>query len=71
MCRPSHTHHGRHRCQGQLAYYGSINDNSNWYPDSTKEAKNHVRTALADLKAGHAVSVAKTRAYGCSIKYKN
>jgi hypothetical protein len=55
----------------QLAYYGAIDDNSNWYPDSIKEAKNHVRTALADLKAGHAVSVAKTRAYGCSIKYKN
>ena len=57
--------------RGQLAYYGAIDDNSNWHPDSIKEAKNHVHTALADLKAGRAVSVAKTRAYGCSIKYKN
>lgn len=56
---------------GQLAYYGAIDDNSNWHPDSIKGARNHVRTALADIKAGRAVSVAKTRAYGCSIKYMN
>jgi hypothetical protein len=56
---------------GQLAYYGAIDDNSNWHPDSIKRARNHVRTALADIKAGRAVSVAKTRAYGCSIKYMN
>ena len=56
---------------GQLACYGAIDDNSSWHPDSIKEARNHVHTALADLKAGRAVSVAKTRAYGCSIKYKN
>lgn len=57
--------------KGQLAYYGAIDDNSNWHPDSVKGATNHVRTALADLKAGRAVKVAKTRAYGCSIKYMN
>lgn len=57
--------------KGQLAYYGAIDDNSNWHSESIKGAKNHVRTALADLKAGRAVSVAKTRAYGCSIKYGN
>ena len=57
--------------RGQLAYYGAIDDNSNWHPDTVKGAKNHVRTALADPKAGRAVSVAKTRADGCSIKYKN
>lgn len=57
--------------KGTLAYYGAIDDNSNWHPDSIKGARNHVRTALADLKAGRAVSVAKTRAYGCSVKYLN
>ncbi len=56
---------------GQLAYYGAIDDNSNWHPDTIKGARNHVRMALADIKAGQAVSVAKTRAYGCSIKYMN
>lgn len=55
--------------KGLLAYYGAIDDNSNWHPDSVKGAKNHVRSALAELKAGRAVSIAKTRAYGCSIKY--
>jgi peroxiredoxin len=57
--------------KGTLAYYGAIDDDSNWHPDSIKGAKNHVRAALADLKAGRAVSVAKTRAYGCSVKYMN
>jgi hypothetical protein len=56
---------------GQLAYYGAIDDNSNWHPDTIKGARNHVRMALADIKAGQAVSVAKTRAYGCSITYMN
>jgi len=55
--------------KGTLAYYGAIDDDSNWHPDSIKGAKNHVRAALADLKAGRAVSVAKTRAYGRSVKY--
>ena len=57
--------------KGTLAYYGAIDDDSNWHPDSIKGAKNHARAALADLKAGHAVSVAKTRAYSCSVKYMN
>ena len=57
--------------KGTLAYYGAIDDDSNWHPDSIKGAKNHVRAALADLKAGRAVGVAKTRAYGCSVKYIN
>lgn len=56
---------------GQLAYYGAIDNNPNWHPDSIKGARNHVRMALADIRAGRAVSVAKTRAYGCSIKYMN
>ena len=54
--------------KGMLAYYGAIDDDSNWHPDSIRGAKNHVRAALADLKAGRAVNVARTRAYGCSVK---
>lgn len=57
--------------RGNLAYYGAIDSNSNWHPDSIKGAKNHVRAALADLKAGRNVEVSKTRAYGCSVKYAN
>ncbi|MGB0631706.1 MAG: redoxin domain-containing protein [Alphaproteobacteria bacterium] len=55
--------------KGTLAYYGAIDSNSNWHPDSIEGARNHVRAALADLKAGRAVEIAKTRAYGCSVKY--
>ena len=54
---------------GALAYYGAIDSDSDWHPDSIKGAKNHVRAALADLKAGRPVATAKTRAYGCSVKY--
>jgi hypothetical protein len=56
---------------GTLAYYGAIDSDSNWHPDSIKGARNHVRAALADLKAGRPVEVAKTRAHGCSVKYGN
>jgi hypothetical protein len=56
---------------GALAYYVAIDSNSNGHPDSIKGVKNHVRAALAELKVGRVVSVAKTRTYGCSVKYVN
>lgn len=56
---------------GVLAYYGAIDSDANWHPDSIKGAKNYVRAALADLKAGRAVKISKTPAYGCSVKYMN
>ena len=56
---------------GALAYYVAIDSNSNWHPDWIKGVKNHVRAALAELKVGRMVSVAKTRTYGCSVKYVN
>jgi peroxiredoxin len=55
--------------QGTLAYYGAIDSDSDWHPDSVRGARNYVRAALADLKAGRAVAVAETRAYGCTVKY--
>lgn len=55
--------------KGMLAYFGAIDSDSNWHPDSIKGARNHVRAALADIKAGRSVEVSKTRAYGCSDKY--
>jgi hypothetical protein len=54
---------------GTLAYYGAIDSDSDWHPDSIKGAKNYVRAALADMKAGRAVAVSQTRAYGCTVKY--
>ena len=55
--------------KGMLAYYGAIDSASNWHPYSIKGARNHVRAALAEMKAGRSVEVSKTRAYGCSVKY--
>ena len=56
---------------GTLAYAGAI-DNS---PDAEGESPqggplvNYVDAALADLAAGRVVRVAKTKAYGCGVKY--
>ncbi len=54
---------------GTLVYYGAIDSDSDWHPESVKGATNYVRAALADLKAGRAVAITRTRAYGCSVKY--
>ena len=54
-----------------LVYQGAIDDKptSNW--DSVKGAKNYVRQALAEMKAGKPISEPQTTPYGCSVKYGN
>ena len=54
---------------GKLAYAGGIDDKATASKDDIAGARNHVLAALADLKAGKAVSVATSRPYGCSVKY--
>jgi hypothetical protein len=55
--------------QGKLIYAGAIDD-SRWASEgNTKNAKNHVRTALGEAMAGKPVSVAATSPYGCTVKY--
>jgi len=39
--------------------------------DDIKTATNYVRQGLNETLAGKAISVASTRAYGCSVKYKD
>lgn len=56
---------------GKLAFMGGIDSNTSSDPATIKGAKNYVRAALDDLKAGKPVAEAITRAYGCSIKYKS
>jgi peroxiredoxin len=56
--------------QGTLAYMGAIDDQPNTSGDPAK-ARNYVREALAEVKAGKPVTTASTRAYGCSVKYAN
>ena len=53
--------------KGVLAYQGAIDDDP--YGDK-KAPVNYVDQALQELKSGKKVSVAETKAYGCSVKYK-
>jgi hypothetical protein len=56
---------------GTLVYAGAIDDRPTANPADIEGARNHVLAALAELKAGRAVSVATSRPYGCSVKYGN
>lgn len=55
---------------GTLVYMGGIDDRPTSRHADIEGARNYVREALGALAAGEAIDTAKTRAYGCSIKYK-
>jgi hypothetical protein len=55
---------------GRLAYTGAIDDRPSTNPKDVASAKNYVTAALDELAEGRPVSIAATRAYGCTIKYK-
>ena len=57
--------------QGVLVYAGGIDSIASARVDDIPQATNHVRQAMAEIKAGKPVSVATSRAYGCSVKYQN
>ena len=54
---------------GVLVYQGAIDDRPSARPETLDGAHNYVRAALDDIAAGRAVRVARTTAYGCSVKY--
>ena len=54
---------------GRVAYMGAIDDKPTNKVEDIPSSRNHVLAALDELRAGKAVSVAKTRSYGCSVKY--
>jgi peroxiredoxin len=56
---------------GHIAYMGAIDDKPSTRLADVKTAHNYVAAALDALAAGQPVAVASTRAYGCSIKYKD
>ena len=56
--------------QGQLVYAGAIDSVPSARVDDIKTATNYVKQALGESLGGKPVSVATSRAYGCSIKYK-
>jgi peroxiredoxin len=57
--------------QGLLVYAGGIDSIPSAREADIQTATNYVRQGLTELLAGQPVSVATSRAYGCSIKYKS
>ena len=56
--------------QGQLVYAGGIDSIASARVDDIKTATNYVRQGLSEALGGKTISVASSRAYGCSVKYK-
>ena len=56
---------------GRLVYAGGIDDKPTANKGDIAGARNHVLAALAEIKAGKAVSVATSRPYGCAVKYSD
>jgi AhpC/TSA family len=56
---------------GRLVYMGAIDDKPSTRLADVKTAHNYVVAALDAVAAGQPVAIASTRAYGCSIKYKD
>ena len=54
---------------GKLVYQGGIDDKPTTDKADIATARNHVLAALDELKAGKAISVPESRAYGCAVKY--
>ncbi len=54
---------------GMVIYAGAIDDKPSANKADVAGAKNYVVAALAESKAGKAVTTATTQAYGCSVKY--
>ena len=57
--------------QGQLIYAGGIDSVPSARADDIKTATNYVRQGLSEALGGKAISMASTRPYGCSVKYKD
>ena len=56
--------------KGVLVYAGGIDSIPSARPDDIGKATNYVNQALGEALAGRPISMAATRAYGCSVKYR-
>ena len=54
---------------GKVAYNGAIDSINSTDAADVEKADNHVAAALDALLAGKTVEVAKTKPYGCGVKY--
>jgi len=59
--------------KGTLVYRGAVDNSPDGEGESPTGGKlvSYVDAALADLGAGKPVATSETKAYGCSVKYKN
>lgn len=55
--------------KGVVVYNGAIDDKPTADPSDIPGAKNYALAALKEAMAGKPVSIARTRPYGCSVKY--
>ena len=55
--------------EGSLVYAGGIDDIRSGDAADIAKAKNYVKAALADLKAGQPVGTPTSKPYGCGVKY--
>lgn len=55
--------------RGTLVYQGAIDDKPTADVADIRTARNHLLAALAELRAGKAISVPSSRPYGCTVKY--
>lgn len=53
----------------KVQYMGAIDSVASTDSDDIEGATNYIKVALNDLKAGNEIKVAKTKPYGCSVKY--
>ncbi len=56
--------------KGKVVYNGAIDSDSSFRGKAVKGAENYVVAALDASMAGKPVKKAKTKPYGCSVKYK-
>ena len=54
---------------GALIYAGGIDDTPSAQIEDLKTARNYIDDTLTELSQGKPVSAARTRAYGCTVKY--
>lgn len=55
--------------EGTLVYQGAIDSIRSPNPADIEKADNYVVMALEEIAQGRPVTVARTQAYGCSVKY--
>src|SRR5947208_3421195 len=56
--------------EGKLIYEGAIDSKATPNPADIPSSTNYVKVALDESLAGKPVTIANTRPYGCSVKYK-